>query len=186
MRVFLGIAAVFGALLVVGGIIIASAIFGAMSSGNRMENTILASYDENRNQLSTYTSMVAEAAQVPAMQRDDLAKVVTAALEGRYGQDGSKAVFQMIQEQNPNIDSSVYTKLQQIIQAGRTDFKMSQDQRIDRCRTYKTEIGSPWNGFWLRLVGYPKIDLKDKCEVVVLGSVNQIFETKTDQIIQLR
>ena len=33
------------------------------------------------------------------------------ALHGRYGEDGSKAVFQMLTEQNPTLDSTMYLNI---------------------------------------------------------------------------
>lgn len=180
------IGAVVGAIVALLIITVAAAYFGALSRGNQMEQTIDASYVENQNMRSTYSSMIAEAAQIPAMQRDDLTKVVQAALEARYGDEGSQAMFQFITEQNPQIDSKVYTKIQDIIQSGRTDFKRSQDQRIDRCRVYKTALGAPWDGFWLRLAGFPRFELEQKCRVVVTSDTQRIFESGTDEVLKLR
>ncbi len=86
----LGVAAVLGTLAIAG---IGTAI-SAANDGARMENQIVAIQDDNRQILGQYTTKIAEMAQIPAMARDDLASVMERALDARYGEDGSQAVFQ--------------------------------------------------------------------------------------------
>lgn len=159
--------------------------FSAYNTGNRLENAITATYENNINILSQYGNKIAEAAQIPDMQRDDLTAVVTAALTARYGDDGAKAMFQMITEANPTIDSSVYTNLQQIIEAGRNDFQLAQTKLIDQKRVYNTALGSLWGGTWMSMAGYPKIDLEDY-SIVVTSDAQESFDTGINNAIQLR
>ena len=179
-------------ILIVVGIVIAGFVallagsyISAFNGGNRMEQGIVAVYDNNQNVLSTYSNKVAEAAQIPAMQRDDLKDVVTAALDARYGEQGSQAMMQWIKEQNPTIDSAVYTQLQRIIEAGRDDFGAAQTQLIDRKRVYNTQLGSFWSGTWLSIAGYPKIDLDDY-KIVLNEKTRETFKSGNDKAIQLR
>ena len=66
---------------------------------------------EKNNGNRSLQEICAEAAQIPAMQRDDLIDVVESALSARYGEDGSQAMFQFIQEQNPNIDDQIKRRI---------------------------------------------------------------------------
>jgi hypothetical protein len=157
----------------------------AYNSGNRLENVIKATFEDNQNVLAQYSNRIAEAAQVPAMQRDDLTQVVTAALDARYGEEGSQAMFQFIQEQNPNIDSTVYVELQRIIVAGRQDFQNSQTRLIDQKRVYETALGSLWTGTWMGIAGYPNIDL-DEYVIVTNARTEEAFSTGKEEAIQLR
>lgn len=157
----------------------------AYNTGNRLEQNIKATYENNRNILAQYGNKVAEAAQVPSMQRDDLTAVVTAALEGRYGDDGSRAVFQWIQEQNPQIDSTVYVQLQRMIEAGRNEFTAAQTKLTDQKRVYETALGSFWQGTWMSVAGYPKINL-DEYKIVSTARADEAFETGTEEPLQLR
>ena len=175
------------AIIIIGGI----AGFGIVSyisaynTGNQLERTIKATFTDNQNILAQYSNRIAEAAQIPAMQRDDLTAVVTAALEARFGEDGSRAMFQFIQEQNPNIDSTVYVELQRIINAGREDFRVAQTRLIDQKRVYETALGSFWQGRWLRIAGYPQTDL-DEYLIVTNSRTNEAFSTGQEEAIQLR
>jgi hypothetical protein len=158
----------------------------AFNYGNQMEQSLAASQTDNRNIFAQYGQKVAEVAQVPAMYRDDLEKVVTAAIEGRYGEGGSRAAFQWIQEQNPTIDASLYKSIQQVIEAGRSNFENGQRRMIDLRRQYQTKLGSFWFGLWLRIAGYPKVDLA-KFDIVSTDKANAVFEAgKEIAPIQLR
>ena len=133
----------------------------AVNYGAAAEAGIKAAYTNNQNVLAQYSQKVQEVAQVPAMYTEDLTKVTRAAIEGRYGADGSKAVFQWLKEQNPQLDSKVYVKIQQVVESGRDEFKTAQTRLIDEKRVYETALNTFWHGLWLRIAGYPKINLDD-------------------------
>lgn len=170
--------------LVLGGGI-ATSYFSAWSNGNRQEQQLKASYADLKNQLAQYGNKLAETAQVPDMYRDDVIAVATAAIEGRYGENGSRAVFQMLQEQNPQIDSALYVQIQQVIESGRTDFAIAQTKFLDVRRVYETSLGSPWTGTWMRIAGYPTITLADY-DIVTSVRAEDAFKTKTEEPIKLR
>lgn len=180
------------ALIGVLGVLIVALVVAAMSyvsannTANAMEQQIKAQYENNKNVLAGYTQKIAEAAQVPDMMRDDLQKVVTGAIQARYGEEGSKATMQWLKEQNPQLDPEIYRKLQQIIEAGRDEFKNSQTRLIDVKRNYETSLGNFWSGIWMRVAGYPKINLADY-KVVTTDKVEQTFDKgREDGPVQLR
>jgi len=136
---------------------VAAGYIGAVNSGNRMEQAIHSTYENNENILAQYGQKIAEAAQVPSIQRDDMIAVFSGAIESRYGADGSRAAMQWIQEQNPNLNQETYLQLMRLIEAGRNDFTRAQTRLTDFKRSYRTQLGSFWSGFWLSTAGYPKI-----------------------------
>jgi uncharacterized protein (UPF0333 family) len=153
--------------------------------GNRTEKALLAKVENNENIYAQGTQKIIEIAQVPTMYVDDVTKVATAAISGRYGADGSKAVFQMLREQNPTLDSSMYTKIQQVIEAFRDEFKNNQTQMLDMKRSYETSLDNVWGGMWLHMAGYPKTDLH-KFDIVSTDKAAETFKTHRDTGIQLR
>lgn len=173
-----------GMLVIVIGMAIVSYI-SAANYGNRMENQLLTKVENNQNIYAQGTQKVIEIAQVPSMYVDDLTKVTQAAIGGRYGADGSKAVFQMLKEQNPQLDSKMYTKIQQVIEQFRDEFKNNQTQMLDIRNTYKTALGTVWQGMWLKFAGYPKTDLS-KFDIVTTDKAADAFKTHRDTGIQLR
>lgn len=181
MKAILISTVVLGAFVATGAV----SYISAYNTGNRMERAIVATDENNRNILAQYGNRVAEAAQVPSMQRDDLTTVVTAALEGRYGDDGSRAVFQWIQEQNPTVDPTVYVQLQRMIESGRIEFATAQTKLVDQKRIYETALGSFWQGTWMSVAGYPKIDLAEY-QIVSTARADAAFETGVEEPMQLR
>lgn len=158
---------------------------GANNYGVGVEAEMKAKYQQSQNVRATYGQKVLEVAQVPAMYRDDLKAVTDSAISGRYGAEGSKAVFQMLKEQNPQIDASMYVKIQQVIEAGRNEFQNSQQSVLDARRSYESQLGLFWKGFWLRMAGFPKTNM-DMYNPVITAETEQAFKTKRDGAIQLR
>jgi hypothetical protein len=179
----LGIVAVVLVLLA----LIVPSVFGYISAynlGNRTENQLTAILENNENIYANGTQKVIEIAQVPQMYAEQVSKVTREAIQGRYGQEGSKAVFQMLQEQNPQLDPAMFSKIQVVIEEFRNKFERAQTDMIDVKRSYNTQLGSLWTGFWLKIAGYPKIDLK-KFDIVTTNKARETFETKRDSGIQL-
>jgi hypothetical protein len=171
--------------LIIVGIVVASSYVSAYNYGNSMEQQLTAVQDNNRNLLAQYGQKVQESVQVPDMYKADLIELTKAAIGGRYGPDGSKAGMQWIKEQNPNLDISVYKQIQQIIEAGRNDFQNGQTRQIDLKRQYETALGSFWQGMWMHVAGYPKLNLKD-FDIVSTGRADDAFKTKKEAPLQLR
>ena len=172
------------------GIIIAVPIVSyitASNAGNRAEQRVAAFREDNENVLAQYMQKVKEAAQVPAMQRDDLIAVFTGANESRYGKTGSAAVMQWIQEQNPNLDQATYVQIQRIIEAGRTEFRTAQTRLVDSKRAFRTQLGTVWRGFWLRTAGYPTIRIgypigtPDDYPIVSIEAASGAFKSGREQ-----
>lgn len=148
-------------LLGIAGAVFAICFFSYVSAnnaGNAAEKGIEAAYTDNQNVLAQYGQKIQEAAQIPAMQRDDLLALFTGSIKARYGANGSQANMQWIREQNPNLSQDTYKQLMQMIEAGRNEFRVAQTKLIDRIRNYKTELGSFWRGMWLKNAGYPSAD----------------------------
>ena len=176
---------VLGAILAL-GVLMVGMFISANNTAAAFDARVKYQHANNKNVLASFNQKVQEIAQVPEMMRDDLVKVATAALEGRYGADGSKAVFQVLKEQNPTLDPSLYTKIQQVIESGRTEFQTSQTRLLDIKRSYETALTSAPQGPLMRFMGFPKVPL-ESYNIVTTGRVERAFENgKEDGPIQLR
>lgn len=152
--------------------------------GNATEKSLEAAVAHNENIYANGTQKVIELAQVPKMYAADVAKVVTAAIQGRYGHNGSGAVFQMLNEKNPSLDPKLYEKITQQIEAFRNEFQVGQQEMIDKRRVYETNLDNVWSGFWLKQAGYPKVDMH-KFDIVTTDKAAQAFESHHDTGIDL-
>jgi hypothetical protein len=179
------VVAILAMILAIGALAVVSYV-SAANQGNEMEMGLKATFDNNRNLMAQYSQKVMEAAQVPAMARDDLLKLTKAAIEGRYGEKGSQAVFQMITEQNPTVDGALYRKIQQIVESGRNEFQNGQTRLIDQKRAYETQLGYVWKGFWMHLAGYPKVNLAEY-KIVTTDRTESSFKAGREEApLQLR
>lgn len=152
--------------------------------GVTYERQVKTVHENNKVVLNSYTTKVQEVAQVPAMYKTDLQELIKATFEGRYGKDGSQGVFQMIKETNINPSPEMYIQVQQVMESGRNEFKTSQQQLVDVTQNYQASLDYAWSGFWLRLAGYPKINLDDY-KILVTDDVDAKFKSGKDEVIQL-
>lgn len=147
----------------------------AFNYGNKTEQELISILENNKNIYSQGTQKVLEIAQVPGMYAEDLTKLIKQDIEGRYGDQGSKASVQFLKEHEIKLDPSMYAKIQQAIEGFRDDFKNNQTRLIDVKRVYQTSLGSFWDGTWLRVAGYPKIDLT-KYVPVTTETTEKVFK----------
>lgn len=168
-----------------GSAIIGLTTMGTYNSFISLERGLVAQYEQNKNNYDNMFKKFREAAQVTTMQADDLERVYKSAIQGRYGENGSQAVFQMIKEQNPNLDSTTYKRLQDIIVEGRDTFEDNQKLLIDKKRTYETVLATFPSNIIASIFGFPKINLEE-FGIVTSGRTSNAFETKKDEEIKLR
>lgn len=177
-------------LIVAGFFLVLILGFGACGVGTRndlvrQENGIKAQYKQNQNSFAEMTNKIREMAQIPDMYAADLEKVTKAAIEGRYGKDGSKAVFQFIQEHNPTLDSSLYGRIQQAIESSRGKFAEEQRMLLDKKRVYENNLDTFPENMVAGLFGFPRIDL-DQFDIVTSQETEDAFKAKKAGPMKLR
>lgn len=149
------------------------------------EKNLNAQYLDNQNNYDNFWKRVKETAQVPDQYTEALQKVTKAAIEGRYGANGSQAVVQMIQEQNPQLDPQLFVKISQLIDSGRTDFEAHQKMLLDKKRIYETSLATFPNNVIAGVMGFPRIDLA-KIGIVTSDETEKAFETKKAGALKLK
>lgn len=179
-----GVLGVVGSLVLI-AVLAFTIVVGTHNTAVEYEKGLEAAYEDSQNVLSQYSLKIAESAQIPDMYTNDLKEVYTATVQGRYGENGSQAMMQWIQEHNPNFDSSLYKTIQQQIEAGRNKFEVSQRLVIEKKKLYETQLSYAVTGTVLRILGFPKIDL-DQIRIVKSQHSNESFSTGVDKGLKLR
>jgi hypothetical protein len=157
----------------------------------RIENNIVIGYDESKNVHSNYVLRIQEMAQVPKMATKQLSEVIKASNEGRYGADGSKAVFQFLKEQNPNIPDSLYTNIQKEVVGGRLDFQSKITRVNDNKKVAYNMLDDTVGGFILKdILGMPRKNIgydggKDDYPVIMSETSVETFKTGVDKGVNM-
>ena len=173
------------AFLLLLGITTCSTFVGTNNNCVKFEKGIQAQYDQNKNNYDNYFKELQEAVQVPDMYVNDMKKFYGSIMTGRYGSKGSQAMFQWLKEANIKFDSSLYTKIQQIISAGRKTFEMNQTMLIDKKREYDTYISKFPTSLIAGILGFLKIDM-DKFNIITSVETEKAFETGKSAPLKLR
>jgi hypothetical protein len=166
------------------GVFYVGALLDFRSDCVSAEEGIKAQFDQNKNSYDNMWKEFRELAQVPAMRARDVQRVYTAAIQGRYGENGSQAVFQAIQEANPGLSSDLYLPVSHAIEEGRQRFAADQTALIDRKREYQTLLRSNKAAFVNPLLGFPTIRLNDY-RIITSGATDTAFSTGQADEIQL-
>jgi len=167
------------------GVVGVGSVIGINNNMVQQEAGLTAQYKQNQNNYDNMVKKVIEVAQVPAMAANDLEKLTKAAIQGRYGAEGSKAVFQFIKEQNPTVSAELYSKIQAVIEAGRNSFEADQKMLLDKKRIYETSLNTFPSGVVAKFLGFPKINLNE-IDIVTSDRTEKAFGTKKDEAIKLR
>jgi len=149
------------------------------------EKRIEAQYKKNQNVYDSFWKTVKEVAQVPEMYAEDTKKLYKEVLSGRYGAGGSRAMWQWLKEQNPNLDASLYKNIQQAIEAGRIDFKLNQTVLLDMKAQYDMYRSKFPRSIFASIFGFPKVDLA-KMDIVTSDETEKAFVTKKSGVIKLK
>ena len=158
-------------------VIVAVMLIGAgISISNNevdLRNTYNAELDRNKMVKSKTFDVVHQQAGVVSQFADDFIKVWSTASESRYGKD-QNVVFKWIKEQNPNFTPEMYTKLNNAIEANKTEFLISQT----KLRDIKKEHDNLRLKFPSSLICGSRKELE--AFVIVSARTTHDFDTKID------
>lgn len=185
MKVFIACVVGFIGILIAGGLGVGGYFYSTYDNAVDFETQIKYQYEDLQNVKSNYTLKIQEMVQVNDIYKDDLKEIVESTFQGRYGEDGSKAMMQWIQERNIDLDPQLYRNLQITMDAGRTEFQNKQTRLLDTKRMYEKRMDQLLSGFALDLMGFPKIDM-DKYSPIIDKGVREQFESGEDKALSLR
>lgn len=129
---------VIGATLVVAGIIIATMWISISNGEVRLRNQIAAKQRDNQSELDNTQKKIGQAVQVTDLQKQFLMDVIVGNAKARTGGTGSLAT--LVKEAVPNVDTSTFNNLMNIITGSRDAFTMRQKELLDLNREHDNMI----------------------------------------------
>lgn len=155
-------------------------IFSFRSQAIDLEERINAQYVSNQSNYDNMWKSFKEITQVTTLQAEQYKDVYMGLITARY--EDTNLLFKMIQEDNPNMDNKIYTKLTEEISSGRKTFDNSQKQLTDIIREYNSYIRKHFISNMI--FNFREVDAKEF--IVTSDKTNNAFETGKDDIIELK
>lgn len=172
------VAGVLGSLVLVSAISF-STIWSQRNTAVTLEEKITAQYSANQSSYDNMWKRFKEITQVTELQTQQFKEVYMGLIQGRY-QD-SNLLFKMVKEQNPQMDTTVYSQLQREIVAGRLEFNNEQKTMVDVVREYNTLVRKD-----VIMAAITGRQVKDPNQYIVTSDKTQdAFKNKKDDVINL-
>lgn len=144
-----------------------------------MEGDIVAVHEDLKNvHTSIFNQMKSQGLTVEKYGKM-VVEAMEVSVEGRYGSDGSRAVVQVIREQNPNIDPKIMATLQVAIESGYKGFESRQRTKIDAIRVYQNALRTPLLGWVAQtFLGFPDRVTDDMLKTVSSAATDDMMARK--------
>ncbi|MFH1712297.1 MAG: hypothetical protein ABH846_03630 [Patescibacteria group bacterium] len=164
-------------------------VLGAVTYGaaawyyNNTEVDLSNRHDEQGSVCMAYHDVmwksIKQVAMVPDAAKGTFKEIYLPLMEGRYGDKGSGALFQWIQENHPEFDWSLYGKVQDVIEAKRQAFFEQQKLWIAIHKQHK-DLLEKWPGSYF-------VGDRDTLAITIITSTNteKVYETGKDDDIEL-
>lgn len=169
---------IIGIALVAIVVLLFGTIWSTRSKAIRLKNQIDAQYVTNKSNYDAMWKTFKEATQVTELQTEQFKDAYDALFQGR-GNDN--LLFNAIKEQNPTMDNSVYTKLQDIITSNRKTFDKNQKTITDMINNYNSYVQT---NFIMQFMSFEPLNMDDY--VVLSSKTNSAFATGEDDQINLK
>lgn len=147
----------------------------------RLRNLAEAKTLDNTSEFDNMWKKISQVSQVTTAQKNALKEIFEGYAAARTGSGGGGEVMKWIKESVPNVDTSTFNNLQNIITGSRDSWTNRQKELIDIARQYNQMLATFPDGPFLRMFGFEKIVPK----VVTSSRTDKAFETGKDDDVKL-
>ena len=171
-----------GILVVIGIVLVV--IFGGyfvsvMNKETGLRNQMTAKQTDNTSEYDGMWKKLSQAAQVTDGQKEALREIIVGYADARKAGAGSLAT--MVKEAVPNVDTSTFNNLMNIVTASRDAWTMRQKELIDLKRVHDNIIDMFPSNLVCMVLGRQKIDIK----IVTSTRTGEAFKTGKDDDVDL-
>lgn len=167
-----------GSVLLV-GILLAVAFVSLNNKDRTLRNAIKAKESSREAVFDETWKTIQQVAQVSDKYSKDFKEIYPKLMEGRYGKENGNLLLKFVTESNPNFDTSLYSKLINVIEVQRAQFTTSQKQIIDLKREHDNLLDT--------FPGSLLITNREKVEIKIITSTRtkEVMETGKDDNVNL-
>jgi hypothetical protein len=158
-------------------VIIGSSFVGVYNNAKTVTVAMTAKIEDNKNEFDNTKKKICQVAQVSTEQINSLARIFDGHAKARSGNgDDSKLIMKWISESVPNVDTSTFKNLQNIIVSSRDAWTMRQKELIDLQREYNLMLQRFPSNIMLGMMGFKEV----KIPVIISTATEKSFETGKD------
>lgn len=164
-------------ILVVTIITIGGSLIGSYNQAATLKNTYEAKVSANEAEFDNMKKKICQVAQVSDSQMNKLKDIFTSYADARTGKgNNGDTLMKWIQESIPNIDTSTYKNLQNLIVESRNGWTMRQTELVDYSRQYNQLLVTFPTNIILKTLGFEKIVPK----IITSSDTEKAFATGKD------
>jgi hypothetical protein len=149
---------------------------GVSNKEARLRNQITAKQTDNTNEYDNMWKKIKQSAEVTDGQKEALRQIFVDHAKARSGDGGKNAVMLWIKESIPNVDTSTFNQLMNIVTGSRDRFTMRQKELLDFKREHDNMIDTFPSSMILSFLGRGKIDVV----IVTSTRTKEAFRTGED------
>lgn len=166
--------------LIFSGFVLGGIIVNTSNTEIEIRSLIEAKQKDNKNEYDAMWKKIAQVAEVTEGQKNALMDIFRSYAEARSDKSNNLAM-KWIQESIPNVDTSTYNNLQNIILAARDRFVLRQKELIDLKREHDLLMRRFPSGFILQLLGRKEIEI----QIVTSSRTEKSFEDGKDEDVSV-
>jgi hypothetical protein len=146
-----------------------------------LRTAIVAKQKDNTSQFDAMWKTISQTAQVTDAQKKALIEIFTGYAQARSGNDKGGSLANWIHEAVPNVDTSTFNNLQNIITAERDGFAMRQKELLDLSREHNRLLQRFPSNIVLSMLGRKEIDI----QIVTSTRTDNAFQSGKDDDVNV-
>ena len=147
----------------------------------RLKNAIVAKQKDNTSEFDNMWKKISQSAQVTDAQKGALLEIFTGYAESRSAGKEGGSLANWIHEAVPNVDTSTFNNLQNLIASSRDSWTMRQKELVDLNREHDNTIDVFPSSMICSVFGREKIEIT----IVTSGRTEKTFETGKDDDVDV-
>lgn len=156
-------------------------VFSVSNSEAGLRNLINAKQVANTTEQDNMWKTIKQVAQVTDAQKNAIMEVVVGYATARGGNGKGGSLATMVSESVPNVDTSAFVKLQNVVDSKRSEWTRAQKELIDYKREHDNLIDMQPSGMICSILGRKKIDII----VITSAATKETFRTGEENDIDL-